>query len=78
MVSNSKNALPSGDRVCANHRMDSLEFRAYILRGASWLAIKFETILFRSNLEAWLSIGSVQGLEKFLIWGRQPVIEFIA
>lgn len=45
VVANREDTFPQSHRICADHRMDCLEFRSNILWSAAWFAVKFKVIL---------------------------------
>lgn len=78
VATNWEDALPSGDRVGSNNRVNSLELRAHILRSTTRLVIQLEARSLGNVTEAGLLKGSSQGLEEFLVRLADTVIDFVA
>jgi len=78
MVTNSKDALPSSDRIGANNGVVSGKFTTNVEWVTTGLLIKLELLVLGSLGEEGLSICSGQTIEELLVSRREAVIDLIA
>jgi len=62
VVANSIHALPAGDRVGPDHRMDSLKVSSNVFWSAALSAVQLEVVLLGALVEDRLRVGGGQSL----------------
>jgi hypothetical protein len=78
VMSDSENALPTGDGVGPDNGMDCAQLSADILWGTSRSRMDFKVIGTCDLIKLWLGIGSCQRLEEFLVWLGDAIVDFVA
>jgi hypothetical protein len=78
MVADGEDALPSRDRVGADHRVHGFEVRADVERVAAFGRIELEVVLGGGFVEDGLRVGGGEGLEELLVGWGDAVVDFVA
>lgn len=78
VLADGKDGFPPGNGVGADDGVDGLEEVADVLRGAAGFGVELEAVPVGGLVEAGLRVGGGQGLEEFLVWFGDAVVELVA
>lgn len=73
-----EDGLPARDGVGADDGVDGFEELADILGSTALSSEELEAVLLGGLVEARLGVGGGQGVEEFLVWFRDAVVQFVA